>query len=193
MFVVMRFALVILTACFTLPCGGHSTFSSSIYISGKSRLIALRIAISAYESAYGFLPFPDHPEDREFLASQYDELVADLRGGNPRQIRFLERAGDGHLDPWGHRPKVLLDSNGDGQISIDGVAVAERVLIYSFGKNGVDEGGAGDDIASWKEFTPRSQGHSWRPWLIAVPICLLLSIGLSRLAKRLRDLRCGDA
>ena len=78
------------------------------------------------------------------VGDQAQVMVA-LLGKNPRQIVFLE--GDSKrfnprgefVDPWGH-PYRFDASNMD------------FVWAYSFGENGIDEGGAegSDDIASWR-------------------------------------------
>ena len=54
------------------------------------------------------------------------------------------------VDPWGNRFRVMIDSDFDGAIPApDGTVMQTAVLVWSLGPNGKDEGGAGDDLATW--------------------------------------------
>jgi len=70
-------------------------------------------------------------------------VIRTLEGDNKRNVVFLEIkpqniSNDGYfLDPWG-TPYVLNLVN------------PSNLWAYSFGKNKIDEGGNGDDVASWK-------------------------------------------
>ena len=92
----------------------------------------------------------------------YDRLIAVLavKGEsewigkiNPRRIPYLEASfnDDGLVvDPWGNRFRVMIDSDFDGAIPApDGTVMQTAVLVWSLGPNGKDEGGAGDDLATW--------------------------------------------
>ena len=71
------------------------------------------------------------------------EVTKYVEGDNKRNVVFLEIkpqniSNDGYfLDPWG-TPYVLNLVN------------PSNLWAYSFGKNKIDEGGNGDDVASWK-------------------------------------------
>ena len=96
--------------------------------------VTIRIALKQYIAEFGTPPIGDEAQ-----------VMAALRGKNPRQILFIEldakrfNARGEFLDPWSH-PYRFDASN------------PEFVWSYSFGKNGIDEGGAegSDDVASWR-------------------------------------------
>ena len=88
----------------------------------------------------------------KYYKSEYDTfpqgdkktVLKALQGNNEKRIVFVEldtrrlsRNGE-YLDPWGS-PYFFDLSRGP------------KPWAYSFGKNKVDEGGTGDDVASWKE------------------------------------------
>ena len=75
----------------------------------------------------------------------HTEIMAALRDMNGRkdffhtyELKQLSARGE-YLDPWDH-PYRIDTSN------------PQSPNVYSFGKNGIDEGGAegSDDIASWR-------------------------------------------
>ena len=100
---------------------------------------------------YEALPFaPDR--DRRLgpeASDEYDRLMASLR--LPQSDQAPGASGKPTLvDGRGQRFAVYLDLDGDGQIRVGGKIIRDRWAAYSFGKNGKDEHGDGDDIASWK-------------------------------------------
>lgn len=72
-------------------------------------------------------------------------IMTALRGANPRKMVFFEmdarriNARGEFFDPWGHPYRI-------------DVSDPKAPAVYSFGKNGIDEGGAegSDDIVSWR-------------------------------------------
>lgn len=52
-------------------------------------------------------------------------------------------------DPW--RQPIRYAVDGDGVVSLNGIRVDQPVIAWSCGANRLDEGGAGDDIVSWRE------------------------------------------
>lgn len=100
----------------------------------RNDVMTLVAAIKNHIAEYGASPIGDNAH-----------IMAALRGTNARQIVFFEMDADRinalgeFFDPWGH-PYRIDASN------------PEFVWVYSFGKNGIDEGGAegSDDIASWR-------------------------------------------
>ena len=97
----------------------------------KNAVDMLTIAAKAYKEEYGESPKGDRVS-----------ILRTLHNDNPRKIVFLEispkeLSKEGiYLDPWG-TPYVFDLSN-------------SSPWAYSFGKNKRDEGGNGDDVASWK-------------------------------------------
>ena len=97
----------------------------------KNAVYQLVTAARAYKEEYGEPPKGDRKS-----------ILRTLQNDNPRKIVFLEispkeLSKDGiFLDPWG-TPYIF-------DLSIS------SPWAYSFGKNKRDEGGNGDDAASWK-------------------------------------------
>ena len=95
----------------------------------------IQTALRAYYVTFGNPPAGDHAR-----------IMAALRGGNPQKVVFFEAPGKSFnragelLDPWGQAFRIDASEPG-------------RPWAYSFGKNGIDEGGAegSDDVASWQE------------------------------------------
>ena len=112
-----------------LPTGGVQTRGIAMY-----DIMNIRSALQSYVAEFG-VP----------LSGDNVEILTTLRGKNPNQIVFFEgvasrfNARGEYLDPWKH-PYRIDASNPD------------FVWVYSFGKNGIDEGGAegSDDVASWR-------------------------------------------
>ena len=71
-------------------------------------------------------------------------ILKTFQGSNPRNLVLLELdprrvSKDGlYLDPWGTPYAFDLSKGSDS-------------WAYSFGRNKLDEGGNGDDVASWKQ------------------------------------------
>jgi len=97
----------------------------------KNAVVQLVTAAKFYKDEYGEPPKGDGKS-----------ILRTLQKDNPRKIVFLEispkeLSKEGiFLDPWG-TPYVFDLSN-------------SSPWAYSFGKNKRDEGGNGDDAASWK-------------------------------------------
>jgi type II secretory pathway pseudopilin PulG len=97
----------------------------------KNAVLQLVTAAKAYKEEYGKPPKGDS-----------QSVLRILQNDNPRKIVFLEispkeLSKDGiYLDPWG-TPYVFVSSS-------------FSPWAYSFGKNKRDDGGNGDDAASWK-------------------------------------------
>jgi len=120
----------------------------------------------------------------------YDRLIRILAAAadkdlmkkyNPKKIVFLNGMdSEGHfLDPWGKRMGIAIDKSGDGQVNPypvyipssdhstnwrEGKNVLQKVLVWSFGANSINECGFNssdginpvtnqkfDDINTWKE------------------------------------------
>jgi prepilin-type N-terminal cleavage/methylation domain-containing protein len=85
--------------------------------------------------------------------------------GNIRGIKFLDAPNTftntisendpktgSYRDPWGNRYGIGMDLGYlDNQVTIGTSTVQGTVLIWSFGPNGTNDNGAGDDVATWKE------------------------------------------
>ena len=93
---------------------------------------------------------------------------ASTGGLNPRKISFfsgrkakgkkagvvLSADGGGELfDPWGNYYQVILDTNRNDRVTDPsdggGETIPQSVIVWSFGIDGEDERGKGDDIVTW--------------------------------------------
>jgi len=135
-------------------------------VKARACLSAIAIAIKQYENTYGLLPFGEEKTEKDTVVnSQYEVLMellscvdspdkGDNVTKNVRGIMFLVVPSnfeeEGYLDPWGQQIKVFIDTNYDGKIILDGKEIKGNVLIYSYGKNKIDNKGKDDDICSWK-------------------------------------------
>lgn len=121
----------------------------------RGEIAAICLAIRNYEGTYGHLPFGDPKKETDIVLNDNEDsiLQAILTGDNARGTIFLDPRPDGgkYLDPWKQRYRVILDTNYDGKIVLNGKEVKKHVLVYSTGKNGIDEHGDGDDVVSWRE------------------------------------------
>ena len=89
-------------------------------------------------------------------------------GLNPRKISFfsgrkakgkkggveLSQDGGGELfDPWGNYYQVILDTNRNDRVSDPSEGgtetIPQSVIVWSFGLDGDDDRGGGDDVVTW--------------------------------------------
>jgi len=135
-------------------------------------------AVLAFHDEYGQLPGTSAAKADVSVTTNSTKgarLVGILLGMEPdsgrreniKQIRFFEApeakgtrdgvhySADGKsvealYDPWGGPYRVLIDGDYDDQLPDPSGSgkVERRVLTYSFGKNGRDEGGRGDDVGT---------------------------------------------
>ncbi len=74
-------------------------------------------------------------------------------GAKPRNGVVYESGGGGVLyDPWGNRYRLIIDTSRDERCtdpSEPGETVAQETLVWSFGPDGKDDRGEGDDVAIW--------------------------------------------
>jgi hypothetical protein len=118
---------------------------SAEYAKSQQKVVSLATALRAYWIEYGEIPRGDAANMLRVLEARNND------GQNPRKIIFIEfrpavkrlfwevRKGDRdneglYLDGWG-RPFII-------QFSAD----RRQVTIKSYGRNGKDDGGKGDDI-----------------------------------------------
>ena len=100
-------------------------------VKAENAVRQLVTAAEAYNEEYGEPPRGDRKA-----------ILRALQNDNPRKVVFLEispkdLSTDGiYLDPWGTPYAFDLSTSSP--------------WAYSFGKDRIDEGGNGDDVASWK-------------------------------------------
>ncbi len=115
---------------------------------------ALRSAIGQYEGDFGTLPSDATQDigggDEDNPCSDYDDMIAELDGGNPRGIRYIPTDNDQYLDPWDRQYKVRLDHDYSG--SIINPADASKTLSYSAAvwSRGPDHKSPDEPIYPWQ-------------------------------------------
>ena len=138
-------------------------------VKAKTLMNGIVIAVKQYKTTYGLMPswpgFQD-TDDVKLDDNEYDVLVqilakrnigssTDSDLANRRNIQLLDPPSSfeskGYLDPWDNRFVVLMDRDYDKKITIGtDPVINKQVAVYSFGPDGEDDDGGGDDIASWK-------------------------------------------
>ena len=106
----------------------------------KTTISAIETAISMYQGDLGAYP----PSGNEGLVSALQDDPNDVNWDGP-YMEFKQDDLDGGqlMDPWGN-PYVYVSVNGGSP------AHRERSFdLYSYGPNGQDDGGTGDDIYNW--------------------------------------------
>lgn len=143
--------------------------------SAQHHATALETAVLNFHTEYGKAPVTGGRDilirtdrDIDFLHTVLGLEIGPERL-NPRSIKFLDaREGrngknglfftkdgksiTGLLDPWGGPYFVLLDLDGDGEITHDfppgrKVTLERQVAVWSLGRDG--KVGGGDDVATW--------------------------------------------
>ena len=135
----------------------HAVNENTRRLDAKNNAMQLAIATKQFHAEYGHLPLSS-ANDSADLSPENGVLLDVLRARdeqeNPRGIVFFESRedrfrGSALVDPWGQPYRIVLDTNGDGQINVGNKMLRTPVAVWSIGKNGRDEAGAGDDIPSW--------------------------------------------
>ncbi|MBI3321563.1 MAG: type II secretion system protein GspG [Candidatus Omnitrophica bacterium] len=106
----------------------------------KTTISALETAIVMYQGDMGAYP----PTGNAALVGSLQNDPGDVDWNGPyMEFKQDELKGGELLDPWG-KPY--------GYLSVNGGAPEHRTRsfdLYSFGPNGVDDGGTGDDLYNW--------------------------------------------
>jgi general secretion pathway protein G len=106
----------------------------------KTTIAALDTAIAMYQGDMG--DYPETGNENLVLALQDEPDNADWMG--PYMEFKMDELKDGELlDPWG---------NPYAYISVNGGSPEHRTRsydLYSFGPNGIDDDGTGDDLYNW--------------------------------------------
>ena len=120
---------------------------------------AIVVAIKAFHADYRRYPLQASSAHDHAYNDDQRALTSILTGNpgftneNPRKIMYMDRDWSPNgtfVDGW-HRPfHVVADWNMNGELLIGKGSITNTVVAWSNGKNGVNEFGEGDDIASWK-------------------------------------------
>lgn len=170
----------------------------------------LRIALESYRIDYGH--FPGQPIQNQAtdvrlttVGPLVDCLMGEESDWNPKGIKFIDftDARDGKfgylpavgdipsqvVDSWGQPFVILLDTDGDQQISNPDITNADpavsrsftspppeflpaSVLVFSLGQDKIE--GTGDDVVSWRSSSANERSESWLdwPWIILPALVL---------------------
>ena len=106
----------------------------------KTTISALETAISMYQSDMGDYPLTGN----ESLVSALQDDPGKVNWDGPYMEFKQDELKDGQLiDPWG-QPYVYVSVNGGSPEHRN-----RSYDLYSYGPNGQDDGGTGDDIYNW--------------------------------------------
>jgi len=117
---------------------------------------SLRSAISQYEAYYSKLPSDETGTDVEIGGSSegasdqdYSDMIETLAGDNPRSTIYISLEENEYRDPWGQEYMVVMDTNYDGEITvqyegIDGStnnrSFTRSAAVWSLGNPSKDNG-----------------------------------------------------
>lgn len=123
-----------------VTAGAQAARRRAAVTKAKSAIAALETAIAMYEGDLGTYP----PTGNAELVSSLQDDPDDVDWAGPYMEFKQDELRDGELvDPWGH-PYIYVSVNGGSPTH------RERSYdLYSFGQNGVDDHGTGDDIVNW--------------------------------------------
>ena len=170
----------------------------------------LRIALESYRIEYGHFPgqpIQDQATDVRLttVGPLVDCLMGEESDWNPKGIKFIDfpDARDGKfgylpavgdipsqvVDSWGQPFVILLDTDGDQQISNPDITNADPAVsrswtrpppeflpveaaVYSLGEDKTE--GTADDVVSWRSSSSNERSESWLdwPWIILPALVL---------------------
>jgi len=138
-------------------------------IEARKTCVTIDQAVHSYYDEFGKLP-GNGDDDKTIVTAGPGaaKVIGLLYGDNVKQIRFIElpTATDGKggitfdsagkpeaiLDPWGNPYHVVIDYDYDDTLPNPfgaGKLRGRRVVTFSYGPNGTNDAGKGDDIKSW--------------------------------------------
>ena len=135
----------------------------------KAQINRLNSALNSYKARFGHYPFENDKiqDEKDVIINnkQYEALIEILSCedgpdkdsvsiGNSKNIIFIPVPKTfqkkGFYDAWGNQLVIILDTNSDRRIFLNGTEIPEHTAIYSLGENQKDDKGKKDDISSWK-------------------------------------------
>ena len=125
-------------------CGGNSVAAEADQV-----CMALNYYLDDYRQ------WPATLTGRTFYTT--DEATINVLSGrntnaNPRGFQYLDLAPEQMelRDPYGNLYNIKLDNDYDQRITLGGEQHKARALVWSNGKDGINNFGRGDDITSWQ-------------------------------------------
>ena len=157
---VVTVTVLIIAALIVLPGTSRPRRGYAKEYRARAEIKAISNGLQQYRVHYGRWPFSGEgreQKDNKKLMSvlAFRTNAPPLRAENPKRIIFVDphpiSIKDGeYVDPWGNPYRIFLDVDEDGVIQVGSVRLTNSMAVWSKGRNGIDETGEGDDIASWK-------------------------------------------
>ena len=123
-----------------VTAGAQSARRRGAVTKAKAMIASLETAIASYEADMGAYPASGNAE----LVAALQDDPQDVHWGGPyMEFKEAELEGGELLDPWGN-PYVYVAVNGGSPEHRE-----QSYDLSSFGPNGQDDSGTGDDIYNW--------------------------------------------
>ena len=123
-----------------ITAGAQAARRRGALTKAKAAIASLETAIAMYAGDLG--EYPSSGNANLVNALQEDPGDADWAGPY-LEFKQDELKGGDVLDPWG-RPYIYVSANGGSPTHRP-----QSYDLFSYGPNGEDDGGAGDDIVNW--------------------------------------------
>ena len=119
----------------------------------------IKTAGENYHAHYNRYPFQTHSNhDFAYVRQDIFKVLTSAHGTtreNQERVVFLdlpERVPNPNvdlLDPWGMPLRIIMDWNGDGQVTVGTNDVPVNIAVWSLGPNKRNDFGKLDDLTSW--------------------------------------------
>jgi hypothetical protein len=113
----------------------------------KSEMMQIKMGIEMYVSTFKEFPIEEHDNISTYATNSRNEFLMNmLTSKNSKKMRFLHAP---IIEDLNNQPyQIYLDVNWDNKIEFYDQIIEDRILIYSYGLNGKDEKGKGDDLST---------------------------------------------
>ncbi|MBL9117718.1 MAG: hypothetical protein JNJ83_22110 [Verrucomicrobiaceae bacterium] len=115
----------------------------------RSDLASIRIALDAFKSHYGHLPFNSPQSDYQFsitLGHDLNGQLTDVYRRNSDRIVFWNIPAGEQRDGWGGVYHYHFDHDGDGRVDTGHRKVVGDYFVWSDGPDQINQEGTEDDI-----------------------------------------------
>jgi general secretion pathway protein G len=123
-----------------VTAGAQAARRRAAVTKAKTSIAAMETAVAMYNGDMGEYP----PTGNAAMVQALDEDPNNVDWAGPYMEFKKDDVKDGEaVDPWGHAYQY---------VSVNGGAPQHRTRsfdLYSWGPNGADDGGAGDDLVNW--------------------------------------------
>jgi len=147
----IMFAIAVLCALLSLIfVGGVVKIRRPHVNRDPTTLRNLEIAIKLYECDVGSLPVTHSgPTSLQDNGGVVGALLSETTPDGPYLELRDEVVAGLVVDTKGNPFHFALDADGDGEVEINGKVIPQRIAIWSYGENGKNEFGEGDDLRTW--------------------------------------------